>query len=535
MSKEEHDKRRVTTEGGDTAHDTATSDLSSAVSQELRILELINSGQRELGETARYLRVPEVPEETRKALSGVRISIVDDTRDVLCHWQPVLLTATGGNAATIWHRSQSAETLLKEIISTSPDVILLDYELADDLTGADLVTSLKVALPHSVIIGFSSSSSNNQALQRAGAHTSADKGSRDEVAVLQAICSAYQQFSIREVAAEAAPTPELMPAVQNIQHTESALKRALLAGVNSGHVVDAMSRLACLVTLKNTAPEFRHEEYTIEKACVYGAVRLMNAFERMTRDATSDLERFLIVVSDRFLYNEEIRSTLGWFGPYYTKQFELQKQLVEFLPEEVRRVTDGEKLIASAANGGNFALLFDRAPSTRHLITGDQLIELSDVTGYKYLDMSPHGKPFIRCVTSRGGGRAFFDGERLMAHPMFTTCAPKVSFFDGGYIVNSRDCTIINGMLYPLINAGDRVASSIGANDQKFGFSDETAVHSFSQNDEIALQLTVDARGVVHINGESIHPIGVFLPSRRRQQDNGFMTFEWSEFRSLVE
>jgi hypothetical protein len=116
--------------------------------------------------------------------------------------------------------------------------------------------------------------------------------------------------------------------------------------------------------------------------------------------------------------------------------------------------------------------------------------------------------------------------------------------------VNSTNCTIVNGMLYPLINEQDRVAVTTGAwADIEFGlsseglpgiytrvrcdFSTQEALASYDMNKKIADKLTVDEQGVIHLEDRVIAPLGRFLPAKVTVQPNGFARYDWSEFEWL--
>jgi hypothetical protein len=185
---------------------------------------------------------------------------------------------------------------------------------------------------------------------------------------------------------------------------------------------------------------------------------------------------------------------------------------------------------AATATASEFALLLEPRHeadfSRRMIITGRYLYELPEVGGYHYLSLSPEGEPFHRCRTPHLGGRAFFDGTRLMRHQSFTTCSPDVIFFPGGYMVDSNDCTIVNGMLYPLITPDlvpRHMSSAI--------LSDHKAEHQARQ--QLALRLNIQADGTIVIGDHTVQPIGIFHPSERVLQKSGFTRYEWSEFVEL--
>jgi hypothetical protein len=256
--------------------------------------------------------------------------------------------------------------------------------------------------------------------------------------------------------------------------------------------------------------------------------------ERLTAGVNSPVDKVLIALSQEPYYDPDSRTLISYLGNYYDVVFAQLELLAQLLPAEVQQVVGQDKLLSTSVVARHLALLFsDQHEKTRRIVTDTALIQLSDVSGYNYLDLSPQGAPFIRCCTSRGGERAFFDGERLMSHPSFRTCAPKVSFFDGGYIVNSSKCTIVNGMLYPLINHEDRVAHTYGAWGGVVAYSEADALASYAGNDALAQTIHVDSKGIVRVGDQLFKPIGIFAPSQTRTLANGFTLFDWSEFHEL--
>jgi hypothetical protein len=296
-------------------------------------------------------------------------------------------------------------------------------------------------------------------------------------------------------------------------------------------VQQVIHSMASCMTLRSDAPERANGTLAEDAARDIASSKYVAALERIILDIDSPFRRFLIALSEAPYYDKEIRSSLRCLDGYYETMFSSLAKLIECLPAPVRETVAYDELISSACNGANFALLFktnDRG--VRRIITIDRSIELEDVYGYKYLDVSADGAPFARCVTERGGGRAFFDGTRLMSHRNFQTCAPRVDFFSGGYIVNSTKCTIVNGFLYPLINTDDVVAYTTGA---LFGIGDWSTpqiLASYSQNEALSRVIRVDEEGVIHLPNQSVKPIGFFKPSTTRLLENGCTAYEWSEF-----
>ncbi len=236
-------------------------------------------------------------------------------------------------------------------------------------------------------------------------------------------------------------------------------------------------------------------------------------------------------------WHTDTRMLARVFFPNKDEIGEAQASIADFiipaLPQSIQECVKDMVLVETASNPRHFALLFvSRDDNLRRIVTDTQLFELTGVMGYVYLDITHDGKPVARSCCERGGGRAFFDGVRLMSHPRFETCAPKTVMVDSGYKVNSTGCTIVNGMLFPLIDADDPVAHTHGA---FFGFT------AFDQNDVVRATEMAQASGTrmrvdgsrVTLDGTELKPTGVFYPSETTLLPTGFTHFGWSKFRPI--
>ncbi len=105
----------------------------------------------------------EVPEMTNvEALKGKKLIYIDDTKDLFRLYGKYLIAATGKEVGFILYEGQNFADLAKEIASQSPDVVLIDAELVNNIAnaranGADLVPFIKAENPDIMCIGFSSS------------------------------------------------------------------------------------------------------------------------------------------------------------------------------------------------------------------------------------------------------------------------------------------------------------------------------------------------------------------------------------------
>ncbi|MBP8016649.1 response regulator [Candidatus Gracilibacteria bacterium] len=234
-------------------------------------------------------------------------------------------------------------------------------------------------------------------------------------------------------------------------------------------------------------------------------------------------------------YNPSLREKINLSNPDRNKTEEIiKKYLIPILPAEVQKEIQDLRIVNTAIGFGHFAILFDKDHSRlRRIITDTQLFEIKDVFGYSYLDITPNGKPVARSKTNRNGERAFFDGERLMSHDNFQTCAPKTVIVNGGYKVNSTHCTIVNGMLCDLIDEDDKVAHTNGAECflgiSHCDFTTKDALEALKLSEESGGQMVI-RNNKIFLGGKEIKPIGYFEKSKVKLQDNGFSLYDWSEF-----
>ncbi len=247
-------------------------------------------------------------------------------------------------------------------------------------------------------------------------------------------------------------------------------------------------------------------------------------------------ETFLFWFGLWWYYNPELTMGVRFSDRDAFKKMEkemLKEFLLPILPKQVLlSVQDME--VASVANGhGHFAILFvDSQKRVRRIVTDTQLFELHGVSGYVYLDITKEGKPIARSCCDRDGGRNFFDGVRLMSHEKFQTCAPSTVIIDGGYKVNSTNCTIVNGQLFNLIDSDDKVAQTDGAFLGMVDFTPRDAANAVLLSQKSGTQMRV-RDGVVMQNGNEIKPIGMFTPSKVSLLQTGFALYEFSDFHEI--
>ena len=213
----------------------------------------------------------------------------------------------------------------------------------------------------------------------------------------------------------------------------------------------------------------------------------------------------------------------------------LSPTILSILPVSLRKVVENMELANTAVAYGHFALMFvDHDKRFRRIITDTQLFEIRGVYGYIYLDVTPNGKPLARSRCDKGGERAFFDGVHLMAHPRFQTCAPWAVMLNGsGYKVNSTQCTIVNGQLFPLIDVDDRVAHTTGEFMGYVDFSarDQVEADTLAKQSAARMQVVGDK---VFLDGTELKPLGRFAPSETTITETGFVHYNWSTFEPIM-
>lgn len=118
-------------------------------------LDIINAAIEELGGKQKWLRLPDNLPEYAK-LANKKIVMVDDTSTLLQAYVPDLMVSTGNKTEFILHESQTPNELATAIIKSSPDIVLIDYNLAQGLRGTDVCKLLRSSGYTGTLIGFSS-------------------------------------------------------------------------------------------------------------------------------------------------------------------------------------------------------------------------------------------------------------------------------------------------------------------------------------------------------------------------------------------
>lgn len=200
----------------------------------------------------------------------------------------------------------------------------------------------------------------------------------------------------------------------------------------------------------------------------------------------------------------------------------IAEMVIAVLPEQLLAQVRDMKLLSSNSTKEHFGLLFDsgRSDRIRRIITDTDLFEVRGMHGFDYLDMLENGKLVARsmCGEMKYGScktrnRAFFDGERLMTLPGFSSCAASTKQIFGGYCVDSWYGKIINGWHFyhqPTLSGPQDPLGNLDYAKLKV------------QGDEVVL------------DGEVVKPQAVFLPSRKTLLENGFTLYDWSEYHQIA-
>jgi len=136
------------------------------LSPDQQILDLVKQSLKDVGETYEEAHLPCPPEGK---LAGKTILQVDDELLMLQTFIPYLASASAKKAIGILHKGEPPDEIVAKVIERTPDIVLLDYCLADQINGSSLVAPIRKALPDALIIGFSTGAYYEQLFTQAGA------------------------------------------------------------------------------------------------------------------------------------------------------------------------------------------------------------------------------------------------------------------------------------------------------------------------------------------------------------------------------
>lgn len=149
--------------------------LQDPETQKSILLEKINAVLSELGSTSKWRKAPEFL-DGYAPLKDKTVVMVDDLKTILEQMVPYLLVATDGKASFIEFTGQKLEELIQQIAASSPDIVLTDYHLSDELKGTSLIEALHGQNFQGEVVGFSSDRQAASKFIDAGAKGAVDKG-----------------------------------------------------------------------------------------------------------------------------------------------------------------------------------------------------------------------------------------------------------------------------------------------------------------------------------------------------------------------
>lgn len=457
------------------------------------LLAQINEAQRELGSTAKYRSLPVIDARVQEVLQGKRILMVDDSREVLEHWSPLLITASLGSASCLLHESQDLKQLAAVIQKRNPEILLLDYSLNGGISGANLAKLLRAVMPQMLIVGFSSSQESNSKFIASGTIYTADK-SREEEALSRIVTSF--EYHLKAEEKRLGPSPlflEIEEAFNRIYGHKSY--EQILKLLCAHFKPEALSELGYSShrDLEGTIDNLTHRTFTSNVGSPFR--RVLSAIEIAT----------VLYCGERD--SEGIRSGYLRAGVEHPEGVNYLSTIASLLPEKIRSVIATGTMLRAQAGGESFGLLYGNSTQERHLITPEQFIRFDGVAGEDCLYISPQGKPLFYAKSELGDGAVFFDGVRLMVHPELTSCSHPPRFYTGHYILHSNQYVIANGFLFNCERASEEIN----------GWS----------------QAKFSAKGELTVSDRKFVAIGRFLPSQRTvERESGMTVLKYSEFAS---
>lgn len=148
-------------------------------SLQTRVLEHLNNNLHLLGDPAQWMRLPEYLPDY-EPLKTKRIIMLDDGKLLIASYLPYLEVATQGNAGFVHHKGENPSDTASQILAQNPDIVLLDYKLAGNITGTQVANTLKERAYSGVPIGFSSSPDFLTEFQRHGVELIVEKSGDPE-------------------------------------------------------------------------------------------------------------------------------------------------------------------------------------------------------------------------------------------------------------------------------------------------------------------------------------------------------------------
>lgn len=151
---------------------------------QMALLENVNAVLKQLGSGNQW----NSPPDNHKAyapLKGKKLLFVDDTQELLEQFMPYFVVATDGNASFVQHKGEPLDALVDTILQQQPEIIMLDYHLADSLKGSQVAMALKAKGFSGTIVGFSSDDNTHRDFNHAGVTVTTKKGFDPEDSIKQ--------------------------------------------------------------------------------------------------------------------------------------------------------------------------------------------------------------------------------------------------------------------------------------------------------------------------------------------------------------
>jgi CheY-like chemotaxis protein len=158
---------------------------------EKELLKNINITLKTLGSDTLCTVLPDLsPDDAH--LKGKTILMVDDKLINLQLFVPALMVATDGKALFLHVQDEEElDEVVEKILALHPDIVLLDYNISENIKGDYLVEPLQEQSEGIIIVGFSSDRSGLQAFENAGVTHCVEKRSWDPVSSIKELAEIF--------------------------------------------------------------------------------------------------------------------------------------------------------------------------------------------------------------------------------------------------------------------------------------------------------------------------------------------------------
>lgn len=172
--------------------DTAAAGSKESPPTKEQLLKLVNKQLTALQSSTQYKYIEDSIDGC-EALRGKKVLMVDDVQKVLESFVAPLMIATSGHASFLHHTRQSLDELVQAVLAANPEIVLMDYLLAEDIKGNHVVRAIVRENPTIMCIGFSSSEDAQAPFSDAGAHATALKSAFAPELCLQAVAQVIEE------------------------------------------------------------------------------------------------------------------------------------------------------------------------------------------------------------------------------------------------------------------------------------------------------------------------------------------------------